>query len=806
MSADMDLDKNVEKEYKKVVMPAKSDYKNMALFDALISPDFDCKLDIFVRLFEQYVPIIDHVIPSTSIFKLDKTNNRAGNTLLHVAKVYDELELFDILIQHGADFTLKDNNGSPMLKLTAKHEYNNYFEMKVGGYMPNKKFIEKILSAHVEFKNINNPSDENGISHFHFACMNNKPEVVEFFLNNGVSVSETVYTDSPIYAGYTPLHFAVKYCAVETVQLLLKYGADPQMKDSKGLNPLHVLIDEKINTWSQITRIQRVTGTNYSGLEKFHQKIEKIITILLEKNSSYNSNLYDDTGLSYLHVMSTMQNLSDVVKFLDDWQVDMNQKINANSTLWPGYTAIHFAAHFKADTVRFLMRRGADLASKDASGTTPFDICLNGMKLLDIRSFLYLNSDLSNIRFSDGTTKLSDFLLSMRSIKECIKFLKYKVENGNMFIPFDSPICAGYTPLHLCMICSETPRNCHPENVDYNLPSSQSLEYRSRILQCRIKNVNPYATDSRGRTPIHWAFHLQETYQVMDLLCESHVNIPNIVDDRGLSILHIACAVHQEEVVEHLLSNGANVNEATKSSHALYEFKSVCGRGKALLQSIAEGSTPLHIAVIGECPEIVELLIDHNADIFAEDVYSLTPLERCLGKSVFGKTKLPSWKIRNSPLSDKQIRISEFLILRLSELLVDTRPDRMLCCYNLLSAETLDKLLSNVNEPMKKILKSAGITMLHVACFLKNPQQVEEQLQAEANVNAQVDLTSPLWPGCTPLHILMNLGKKQMNYDVAGHLQIVILLFRCGADVAVPDDMGSTPLHSVFQSYLNNSE
>ena len=43
--------------------------------------------------------------------------------------------------------------------------------------------------------------------------------------------------------GWTPLHFAAKYGQLEVVQLLLRHGADKELKDCNGKKPVDLVCD-----------------------------------------------------------------------------------------------------------------------------------------------------------------------------------------------------------------------------------------------------------------------------------------------------------------------------------------------------------------------------------------------------------------------------------------------------------------------------------------------------------------------------------------------------------------------------------
>lgn len=82
----------------------------------------------------------------------------------------------------------------------------------------------------------------------------------------------------------------------------------------------------------------------------------------------------------------------------------------------------------------------------------------------------------------------------------------------------------------------------------------------------------------------------------------------DIEDAAGYTALHYAARNGHRKICQELLSNGANVNAVTRS-------------GKA---------TPLHRAVTQNHIHIVELLLTANADVNLQDSDGFTPLHRAI--------------------------------------------------------------------------------------------------------------------------------------------------------------------------------
>jgi ankyrin repeat protein len=117
------------------------------------------------------------------------------------------------------------------------------------------------------------------------------------------------------------------------------------------------------------------------------------------------------------------------------------------------------------------------------------------------------------------------------------------------------------------------------------------------------KPIKP--TTVGGRSALHWAV-VKYDMDLIETLLAKGANI-DAVDAQGQTPLHCAIIDGQTEIIKLLLSRGANVN----------------------IKDFQYDHTPLHYAVTfryGCKPEIINLLLEHGADIDAVDKKGLTPV------------------------------------------------------------------------------------------------------------------------------------------------------------------------------------
>jgi hypothetical protein len=179
-----------------------------------------------------------------------------------------------LLIEHGADIEMCDESGEPLLhQVTAcaaaygditpgTYEFFKYFltrqpdvqAIDKNGYnlldkaMGLGRMVLRVNSATLDVvKSLVDlgldPTkvQSNGVTYLHFAAARGSVEMVRYFLEKGID------PNAKTQDGDAPLHWAVTgyyLSRAEVIECLLKAGADPQAKDSKGMTVL-----ENVRRW-----------------------------------------------------------------------------------------------------------------------------------------------------------------------------------------------------------------------------------------------------------------------------------------------------------------------------------------------------------------------------------------------------------------------------------------------------------------------------------------------------------------------------------------------------------------------------
>lgn len=142
--------------------------------------------------------------------------------------------------------------------------------------------------------------------------------------------------------------------------------------------------------------------------------------------------------------------------------------------------------------------------------------------------------------------------------------------------------------------------------------------------------------------PIYDAAHSGEVAKVEAWLKTNRDQLNAVIAD-GFTLLHVACAFGQEQLVSHLLDRGALVNANAQNQAqetplhlaAVYRETDVAARicdrlianGAELNVKQVGGQTPLHHAVARGSKQVTETLILAGADPFLKDDQGKTAMD-----------------------------------------------------------------------------------------------------------------------------------------------------------------------------------
>uniref|UniRef100_A0A8C2PDN6 Poly [ADP-ribose] polymerase n=1 Tax=Capra hircus TaxID=9925 RepID=A0A8C2PDN6_CAPHI len=499
------------------------------------------------------------------------------STPLHLAAGYNRVKIVQLLLQHGADVHAKDK----------------------GDLVP-----------------------------LHNACSYGHYEVTELLVKHGACVNAMDLWQ------FTPLHEAASKNRVEVCSLLLSYGADPTLlnchnKSAIDLAPTPQLKERLAYEFKGHSLLQAAREADVTRIKKHlslemvnfkhpqthetalhcaaaspYPKRKQICELLLRKGANINEKTKE--FLTPLHVASEKAH-NDVVEVV----VKHEAKVNALDNL--GQTSLHRAAHCgHLQTCRLLLSYGCD----------PNIISLQGFTALqmgneNVQQLLQEGIPLGNSEAD-------------RQLLEAAK--AGDVETVKKLCTVQSVNCRDIegrqsTPLHFA--------------AGYNRVSV--VEY---LLQ--------HGADV-GLVPLHNACSYGH-YEVAELLVK-HGAVVNVADLWKFTPLHEAAAKGKYEICKLLLQHGADPTKKNRDGNTPLDLvkegdtdiQDLLRGDAALLDAAKKGclarvkklsspdnvncrdtqgrhSTPLHLAAGYNNLEVAEYLLQHGADVNAQDKGGLIPL------------------------------------------------------------------------------------------------------------------------------------------------------------------------------------
>lgn len=255
------------------------------------------------------------------------------------------------------------------------------------------------------------------------------------------------------------------------------------------------------------------------------------------------------------------------------------------------------------------------------------------------------------------------------------------------------------------------------------------------------------ATTRRGRTALHIAVRCNNLSAIDLLVPKMDLKSNKLFDSSGNTPMHIATEHNLKHALLRLLANGFDVNVRDKY----------------------ENCTPLHVAAMKSHFSTFRILINHNADVGAEDINGDTPLAYAL-TSPTSIDKVRRLLELGSPLCNYII----FKVLDEDSPPLRAGHKKHVALMQALADNGCD--IESRNETRK--------TPLHVAAFVGSVEMVEYLLSQGGDVRA----VDPFLR--TPLHQAIcgngETSRKTLLFET---------LIASGADIEARDNVGSTVLH-----------
>uniref|UniRef100_A0A1I8HEE9 Protein kinase domain-containing protein n=1 Tax=Macrostomum lignano TaxID=282301 RepID=A0A1I8HEE9_9PLAT len=662
-------------------------------------------------------------------------------------------EIFDLLIEKNANPRVFDKDGHDLVILSTSFKR---FEI-----------LKKLHKLGLPLDHVN---EKDGETPLLTACQTSSPEVVNYLLDNGCNVKvmnkkgitpvlrasamgdlKTVkrlkehgaQLDVPAVSGDTAILAAALRGKTSLVEFLYKEGCSVTTSDDNGMGLAHLaasksdteLLDSNVNS----TDINGKTAVHFAALSGRLEIIE-----FLKNEMKANCDLADKNGNTPFMLAAGKGHKSVAEKLLDfGADIHLRNKNGENSA----YLAVK-GNH--ADMLRYLSMKSCYLDQEDKNGVTPLmlackeknleavnfllskgcaknSVARNGRQLIHAALELLIDSgsDVEHV-MDDGRTSL--LLALEKSVKDKQKVAALLINSGSDVF---KKAADGLSSAHVA--------------CKFN-----KLLSLKKLMEKGVVD----ATNDRSETPLHITCRTGKD-DLVTLLLQHHANV-NAIDDKGETPIFHAIAKDSIETCTVLIRNGADLNAVNKDGmsvlcKAYYEGRSAIVRLlksehptinanlkqlpgnigifsqnlknmniKVLKRLFAEGlpvdrregsAHLLHHAIEFCRSDIINLLLDKNAELRVKDVNGRTPLFQSI---IHGRIDVATKILSQCPEAKDDVDNDGNTILHI--IVLSGKPSTL---QWILGKYTFDKTQAN----------KSGRTALHVAAAVGSMEMYEMLLK-----------------------------------------------------------------------------
>ena len=382
--------------------------------------------------------------------------------------------------------------------------------------------------------------------------------------------------------GETLLSLAIQKRHPGLVKLLLDNGADITIADKKdGFLPIHLAASMGSAPILRLLLLKRATvyGEEDNGSLPFQR--------LFKERKTNSINLQDDVGLAPLHYAAE-EGAVEAITFLLQ-QKQLQRGITDNSNQLP----VHKAAKEGHEAALKLLLNDSNKEALDENGQTPLGLAILHEQPSTVR---YLIKDAkAAVRFPQTTAlHLAASSDSLDVLKHCYDDTLKNSENKHK-----------ETPLFIA-----AKKGC-ADAVTYLLDKGCDHKIASKLGQPPL-----HIAAKRGHLDVVKAFHKHFGDDFVAL-----INTSTDGTKAGMTPLYLAASMGKTATVKWLLAHGARLDITSGDSPAFpIHVAAQTGRKDVVAAFIAygqdkniqtaRGCTPLHSAIIGNQPHMVDYLLD----------------------------------------------------------------------------------------------------------------------------------------------------------------------------------------------------
>ncbi len=405
--------------------------------------------------------------------------------------------------------------------------------------------------------------------------------------------------------GQTCLNSALANEQVETVKMLLDYGADVNGIGPNGYSPFRMA--HYLNNKLGMKVICNHPNFRFKRMEyDIAKPILSKRQLLSPEEKRYS---YWGTKSNKVPSLASEVNCPALIQLVSEGTIEKLAEIlgkcsisNLNAKTASGVTALH-AATMKNDIemVELLLEKGAEPNVKDASDIYPLMHAVKNPNALEVIDSLVSNGSDVNLKGSKGKTALFEAVQANR-----LENVEYLCSAQGIDVNIGE-LLNGTTPLHLMA------QEC-------NIPMMEIL--------LKASNANVNVKNAFGSSPLHYVSKCDKKNAAKYLITKGAL-VGMKCTIAGNTPLHVAAACGSTEVAQLLIDKGVDVNAHNKYGETPLFVAAMTGHQSMVILLIEEdaeidaknihGQTPLYIAFTYQQYEVAQILIRNGADIMARE-------------------------------------------------------------------------------------------------------------------------------------------------------------------------------------------
>ncbi|KAG5446246.1 Transient receptor putative cation channel sub A member 1, partial [Clonorchis sinensis] len=533
-----------------------------------------------------------------------------GNYPCHLAAISGNLEIFEYLIDLNIDMSRKNNEGLEPIHFLAMHDHL------------------ELLNRLVELAQVDiNASGECGSTPIHYCCIHDSVRCLETLIAHGADIYKA--NNHKTY----PIHAALENVSRKCIEVLFAEEERKQRGNEQPTRKLLLVVNENekpgrgSRRWSfrrssispskempqMVTMVNHINLVDCEGDTPLHTAVRSgdLEQVKLCLHHGANIMAIQNDQETPVHYACSKSDLECVKLMLEARpnQIELCLSMVNRS----GYTPLHIATLYDhVPLLEYLVEQGAPIDATDSTGLTAL---LLGAKKGSYRSCCRLIDLGANVSSSDANERNIVHLMMLHyqsGIQGMMRIFEMSLVSQDLVFRKDS---SGCTPLHYA---AEHGRHCMvrcllslgvtilDRNAEGDTPMHLAAQRgRNKVVQYLLESPEGiralYQEDVFGQNPLHRA------------VTQGHVHVTEMLLEKGgifrkchagNSPLHLAARYGQLEICQVLL----------KLSPAMLD------------QVNFEGLTALHFAATNDCSEVVDFLLTSGAQIVPSNdgVYFVT--------------------------------------------------------------------------------------------------------------------------------------------------------------------------------------